>query len=114
MKKVGVQPFIADLPKERLKEKIFPFANTGVDYFGPFEVRFMRKSMKRYSCLFTYLTARAVHIEVVPSLEYNACLAAFTRFIVRRGKPNIILSDNGTNFVRAAKDMKEWRKAWNQ
>ena len=38
----GVQPLIADQPRERLEEKVFPFANTGVDYFG---MRFMRKSM---------------------------------------------------------------------
>ena len=100
----GVQLFIADLPKERSEEKVFPFANTGVDNFGPFEVRFMRKSMKRWFCLFTYLTARAVHFEVVPSLEYDACLAAITRFIARKRKPNIILSDNGTNFVQTNKN----------
>ena len=99
----GIQPFMADLPKERLEERIFPFANTGVDYFGPFEVRFMRKSMKRWCCLFTCLATRAVYVEVVPSLEADACLAAMTRFIARRGKPNIILSDNGTNFVGAAR-----------
>ena len=29
----GVQPFMADLPKERLEERVLPFANTGVDYF---------------------------------------------------------------------------------
>ena len=110
----GVQPFMADLPKERLEERVFPFANTGVDYFGPFEVRFMRKSMKRWCCLFTCLTTRAVHVEVVPSLEADACLTAITRFIARRGKPNIILSDNGTNFVGAAREMREWIEAWNQ
>ena len=93
----GVQPFMADLPKERLEERVLPFAKTGVDYFGSFEVRFMRKSMKRWCCLFTCLTTRAVHIEVVPSMD--ACLAAITKFIARRGKPNVILSDNGTNFV---------------
>ena len=38
----GVEPFMAELPKKR-KERVFPFVNTGVDYFGPFEVRFMRK-----------------------------------------------------------------------
>ena len=79
------QPFMADLPRERLQERVFPFTNTGVDYFGPLEVKFMRKTMKRWSCLFTCLTTRAVHIEVVPSLETETCLTAITRFIARRG-----------------------------
>ena len=105
---------MADLPKGRLEERVFPFANTGVDYFGPFEVRFMRKSMKQWCCLFTCLTARAVQIEVVPSLEADACLAAITRFIARRGKPNVIFSDNGTTFVGEAREMREWIEAWNQ
>ena len=97
-----------------LEGKVFPFANTEVDYFGPFEVRFIRKAMKRWCCLFTFLTTRAVHIEVVPRMEADACLAAITKFIARRGKPNIIVSDNGTNFVGAAVEMREGIKAGNQ
>ena len=73
---------MADMSRERLEERIFPFVHTGVENFGPFEVRFMRKTMKRLCCLFTCLTTRAVHVEVV--------LAAVTRFIVRREKPIII------------------------
>ena len=107
----GVQPFMADLPKERLEERVFHFVTSGIYYFGPFEVRFMRKSMERWCCLFTCLTTRAVHIEVVPSLEADTCLAAITKFIARRGKPNIILSDNGTNFVGAATEMRGWIEA---
>ena len=95
------QPFMADLQRERLQERVFPFTNTGVDYFGPFEVKFMRKT-------------RAVHIEVVQSLEAETCLTAITRFIARRGKPATILSDNGTNFVGAAKEMRDCINAWNQ
>ena len=79
----GFQPFMADLPRERLEERFFPFTNTGVDYFGTFEVRFVKKSMKRCCCLFTCLTTRAVLVEVVPSLETDACLAAITRFIAQ-------------------------------
>ena len=108
------QPFMAYLPRERLQERVFPFANTGVYYFGPFEVKFMRKTMKRWCCLFTCLTTRAVHIEVVPSLEAESCLTAITLFIARRGKPATIFSDNGTNFVGAAKEMRDCINAWNQ
>ena len=108
------QPFMADLPRERLQERVFPFTNTGVDYFGPFEVNFMRKTMERWCCLFTSLTFRAVHIEVVPSLEAETCLTAITRFIARRGKPATILSDNGTNLVGAAKEMRDCINAWDQ
>ena len=95
------QPFMADLPRERLQERVFQFTNPGVDYFGPSEVKFMRKTMKRWCCPFTCLTTRAVHIEVVPSLEAETCLTAITRLIARRGK-------------RAAKEMRDCINAWNQ
>ena len=61
----GVQFFMADLPIERLEERVFRFLKTGVDYFRPFEVRFMSKSMKRWCCLYTCLATRGVHVEVV-------------------------------------------------
>ena len=102
---------MADLPKERLEERVFLFANTGLEYFGSFEVRFIRKSMKRWCCLFTCLTTRAVHIEVMPRLEADACLAAITKFIARKGKPKIVLSDNGTKFECVAREMQEWIEA---
>ena len=101
----GVQHFMADLLRGRSAERASPFANTVVDYFGPFEVRFRRQSMKCWCCLFRCLTTKAVHVEVVPSLDADSCLAAITRFIARRGKPIIILSDNGANFVGAAREM---------
>ena len=83
---------MTDLPKERLEERFFPFANTGVDYFGPFEVRFTRESLKRWCCLFTCLTTRAVHVEIVPSLEGDVCLAAITRHIARRQEEENLIS----------------------
>ena len=57
---------------------------------------------------------RAVHIEVVPMLDTDSCLNAIMRFIARRGKPNTIISDNGTNFVGAEIEFAEFVAAWNK
>ena len=59
-----IAPVMADLPEERLDASTV-FTNVGVDYFGPFIMRFGRRNEKRRCCLFTCLTMRVVHIEVV-------------------------------------------------
>ena len=70
--------------------------------------------MKRWFCIFTCLTTRAVHIEVAQSLDTDSCLQAISRFIARRGKPRVIWSDNGTNFVGANREFREYIELWNQ
>ena len=103
---------MADLPRERPDEHVLPFTHTGVDYFGPFAVKFLRRALKRWCCLFTCLTTRAVHIEVAQSLDTESCLAAVTRFIARRGYPHTISSDNGANFLGAANELKSFMNEW--
>ena len=56
-----IHPPMPDLPWERYDEHVFPFNHTGVDYFEPFEVKFIRRTLKRWCCLFTILTTRAIH-----------------------------------------------------
>ena len=70
--------------------------------------------MKRWCSLFSCLTTRAVHIEVAQSLDTESCLSAVTRFIARRGFPNTIISDNGTNFVGAANELKAFMNEWDK
>ena len=68
--------------------------------------------LKRWCCLFTCLTTRAVHIKVAQSLHTESCLAAVTRFMARRGNPNTIISDNGITFVGAANELKAFMNEW--
>ena len=98
---------MADLPEERLDAST-AFTNVGVDYFGPFTVKIGRRNEKRRCCLFTCLTVRAVHIEVVHKLDTDSCLNAILRFIARRGETSTIISGNGKNFVGAEREFAEY------
>ena len=109
-----IAPVIADLPVEPWLDASTAFTNVGVDYFGPFIVKIGRRNEKRWCCLITCLTMRAVHIEVVPKLDTDGCLNAIMRFIARRGKLDTIIIDNGTNFVGAKREFAEYVAAWNK
>ena len=102
-----IQPIMAELPVERLSYQSPPFTNTRVDYFGPFCVTVRRTTEKRWGFLFRCLTSRAVHVEIVPSMDASSCVMGVERFVSRRGTPAIIWSDNGTNFVGAEKELRE-------
>ena len=104
---------MSDQPEERLVAST-AFTNVGVDYFGPFIVKIRRRNEKRWCCLFTCLTMRAVHIEVVPTLDTDSCLNVIKRFFARIGKPSTIISDNGTNIVGAEREFAEYVAAWNK
>ena len=105
---------MADLPAERLEADKPPFTNTGVDYFGPLEVKLGRSRLKRYGVIFTCLVSRAVHLEVAHSLTTDSFLGVLSRFIARRGQPSVIFSDNGTNLVGAEKELRSMLKSLEQ
>ena len=102
---------MSPLPPERISPNLPPFTYVGVDAFGPFTVTYRRGTVKRYGCIFTCLCCRAVHLEVLDSLETDAFLNAFRRFVARRGTPTKVISDNGTNFVGAEAEL---RSAWSK
>ena len=105
---------MADLPRDRLTPGKPPFTFTGVDYFGPLIVRRGCSEVKRYGCLFTCLSTRAIHIEVSTSLETDAFINCLFRFIALIGRPEEIRSNNGTNFVGAKTELKLAMQEWNQ
>ena len=111
------------LPKFRL-ERSYPFANTGIDYFGPVRVKLCTTTdsaslgplggptLKRkvWVAIFTCLVTRGVHFELVIDCSAEKMLNAFRRFISRRGQPKLMLSDNGTQFILGSKAINQ---IWN-
>ena len=105
-----VPPVMASLPAHRLTPFLPSFSYTGIDYFGPLTVKVGgrgRRHEKRWICLFTCLTTRAVHLEVSNGLSVEDFMLCFARFKSLRGKPTVIYSDNGTNFVAAERELQE-------
>ncbi|XP_075163362.1 uncharacterized protein LOC142235997 [Haematobia irritans] len=103
---------MASLPPER-STFTRPFQNTGVDFAGPFNIRnYTGRAClitKGYVCIFVCFSTKAVHLEATSDLSTQAFLAAFARFIGRRGCPAKMFSDNGTNFTGAAEMLKKDR-----
>ena len=100
-------PIMADLPLCRAAVDQPPFDHTGVDLFGPVTVKQGRKRLKRWVVLFTCMTVRCVHLEVVESCETDSFINSTRRFVNRRGCPSNVYSDNGTNFRGATAELHE-------
>ncbi|XP_043243765.1 uncharacterized protein LOC122392683 [Amphibalanus amphitrite] len=99
-------PQMAPLPPARFDGRR-PFSSAGIDFFGPFYVRYLRRTQKRYGFLATCMATRAVHLEMVHALDADSCLLALRRFFARRGKPECLFSDNGTNFVGSYREIRK-------
>lgn len=105
---------MADLPLERILPDKPPFTDVGVDYFGPVVIKRGRSLVKRYGVIFTCMASRAVHLEVAFTLDTDSCIHALRRFICRQGHISSLRSDNGTNFIRAERELREALDGLNQ
>ncbi|XP_059059534.1 uncharacterized protein LOC131852816 [Achroia grisella] len=99
---------MGNLPSVRTNAT-FPFHASGTDFAGPFMISSKKgrgnRITKCYLCLFVCLSTRAVHLEVVGDLSSQAFILCLRRFVARRGKPQTIYCDNGTNFVGANNEL---------
>ena len=80
------------------------FEVVGVDIAGPLKYR-KSKSQEGKAYLFVYAFSliRALHIEVLTTMEATEFLGSLKRLIARRSRPKKIYSDNCGTFVAAAK-----------
>lgn len=84
----------APLPPERVACAA-PYQTTGVDLAGPL---LLRDGEKCWIVLYTCAVYRAVHLELTRSLSTEAFIMTLRRFIARRGRVSMMMSDQGTNF----------------
>ena len=80
-----------------------PFAVVGVDLCGPLYLKNVfggdDELYKSWIVLFTCAASRGVVLDVVPGVDAKSFRRSFVRFMSRRGCPDDVISDNGTNFV---------------
>lgn len=102
-------PLMGQLPTSRVTPAR-PFLNSGVDFAGPISMRTSKgrghQAYKGYICVFVCMVTKAIHLEAVSDLTSQGFIAGFKRFVSRRGFVSNIWSDNGTNFVGAAKELR--------
>ena len=81
----NIQSIMAPLPFRFPTAKTqFPFANSGVDFFGPFYIEDSKGILeKHYGLIFTCMVTRAVHLETCPDLTTDTFLNGFRRFCSR-------------------------------
>jgi hypothetical protein len=100
-----------------------PFQSVAVDLFGPMTAFHTcglpncphPNESKVYCSLFTCLTSRAVHLELIDSASTEAFLDAFRRMTARRGTAKTMYSDNAKNFKSASKEIRNLYRSinWN-
>lgn len=111
------EQLMGELPPERVRPGR-PFESTGVDYAGPFAVKFVDKrnkitsTYKGWTVVFVCMKTRAVHLDLVMDLTSASFIACFTRFISRRGNCYKLFSDNGKSFVGAERPIANAYKEW--
>ena len=87
-----------------------PFAETGIDFAGPFSVKVGRGKVRKqmYVLVLTCMNTRCVHFEVCEDQKTSSVLSAISRFANLRGLPSVIKSDNQTSFVSANKELSDF------
>ncbi|RXN35870.1 hypothetical protein ROHU_003454 [Labeo rohita] len=103
------EQIMAELPEDRLSTDP-PFTYVGLDVFGPWPVtvrktRGGQSDAKRWGVIFSCMSTRAIHIEIIESMDTSSFINALRRFFAIRGTVKLLRSDCGTNFVSACKEL---------
>ena len=99
------------LPEVRLPPEVRPrmFDTVAMDLTGHYLVKGRRghQKSKWYLCVFICQVYRAVHIEIVKSLDTASILMALTRLCAKYNRPSRIRSDNASMFGCADRQLRK-------
>ena len=112
--KAPKQQKMGDLPPERI-EVAAPFATSGVDVFGDFPVTHAgRGHRKRWVLLVTCLVTRAICLLPLPDMTLSSVVNALTRMNGQFPSVAKLVSDQGSNFKGASREIREAIEAWDK
>ena len=98
------------LPKDR-STVATAFEVVGTDFEGPIKYRQTgKKEGKAYIAIFSCSLCRAVHLELLKTLDSESFIHCLKHFIARHGRPRVIYSDNGGTFIKTAKWIRQLRR----
>ena len=110
---------MGDLPSFR-SQMLPSFSVVLMDLFGPQEIRDdvvkkgPRKFKKVWGVVYTCASTRAVYLDVATDYSTESVLHTVRRLMAARGDVKTIISDPGSQLVRASKELSDWRHGWDQ
>ena len=111
--KLPAKQRMANLPEDRVNVAA-PFCTSGADVFGPFEITQGRYTKKRWVLLITCFTTRAVALFALKDMTLSTTVNALVKMASLFPSIKKLVSDNGTNFKGANREIKEAVDAWNK
>lgn len=100
-------PIMAPLPSFRTNPTQLPFEVTGLDCLGPLVVKVYNRPKKIWILIFVCTLTRFIHLHILESLESKLVLEAIVSFWAAHGPVRTFVSDRGTNFIGAARVLRE-------
>ena len=108
VQKLPLTQKMGDLPVERL-EMVIPFETVGVDCYGPVYTRHGRGTKRNWVLLCTCFATRAVHLLPLRDMTTNSIIHALTKLVSQYPTVKNLVSDRGTNFMGADKEIRAAR-----
>ena len=113
-RKTTEKQLMSDIPKHQLIP-CPPFTNVSLDFMGPFQVKGLgnqRARIKVYGLVIVCQNTRAVKLLPVPGYDTGSFLVAYRRFTNDFGTRELIVSDRGSQLVKAGKILNVEKQDW--